>query len=604
MTHFIECGAGDRRRSGLTGCSLPISESAQACQNQDDFDKPVETPARRGFSISYMGKTLLSRVDPVAQGERAAAEAIVKEWTLYLCPSPLYGYGLDVFLTRLPENSALLCVEADRRLFEISEKSISLSETYSSKDFTKFALIFASSPHEVCVEVIKIWGKRRFRAVEELRLGGGRQLFEELYKSFTAVLRQEISLEWGNAMTLIRLGRLYARNLIRNLSGITDAQEINERTFGSSPVLVLGAGPSLDETLDQLSSLFTKTGINIKQTSNRPFKIVCVDTCLQALHKREIPPNLVVILESQHWNLRDFSGAKGRAIDAAIDLSALPPSALVLNGKRYFFATPWTELSLFSRLYKSGLMPETFLPLGSVALTAVAFALRSGSGTVLTAGIDFSFSLDFYHARGTPSRLERERTTCRTKSLINFNPALREGTFSAVSKNGMPVRSDPAMRTYALLFHREYGGNRRLLDIEGQGVSLGVRTIPVTEAFVVLSGGEKPLPVSCIHENKTGKKAAAAKREKTAAFVKNEIEALQELKSMLKGEAPLSVKRLEELLDFADYLWAHFPESAGSGGRRPQVTDESFLKRVRTEINPFIKRWETTILLMQPENGV
>ena len=83
------------------------------------MDSFKELPARaapdgrQGYSISYMGKTLLSRVDPITQGERLAAEIPIQERTLYFCPSPLYGYGLSVLLEKLPENSALLCVEAD-----------------------------------------------------------------------------------------------------------------------------------------------------------------------------------------------------------------------------------------------------------------------------------------------------------------------------------------------------------------------------------------------------------------------------------------------------------------------------------------------------------
>ncbi|MCL2319371.1 MAG: hypothetical protein FWC45_04745, partial [Treponema sp.] len=94
------------------------------------MDTPRELPARRGFSVSYRGKTLLSRIDPVAQGERLAAEIPAKERTLYFCPSPLYGYGLSLFLERLRtdarlKQSAVLCAEADEQLFEITEKAFS-----------------------------------------------------------------------------------------------------------------------------------------------------------------------------------------------------------------------------------------------------------------------------------------------------------------------------------------------------------------------------------------------------------------------------------------------------------------------------------------------
>jgi hypothetical protein len=72
-------------------------------------------------------------------------------------------------------------------------------------------------------------------------------------------------------------------------------------------------------------------------------------------------------------------------------------------------------------------------------------------------------------------------------------------------------------------------------------------------------------------------------------FIRREIDALEALREILAGAAP--PEPLEDLLDAADYLWAHFPECAGSASR-PPVTDLGFLKRVRTEIEPFLKLWE------------
>jgi hypothetical protein len=325
-----------------------------------------------------------------------------------------------------------------------------------------------------------------------------------------------------------------------------------------------------------------------------------VDTCLPALAQRAITPDLAVILESQHWNLKDFSGAKGREIDAAIDMSALPASTRVLAGRSFFFATPWTELGLFKRLAAAGLLPQTFLPLGSVALSAVALALRVTSGPVLIGGIDFSFTLDCYHACGTPDRLAQERTQLRTKSLMNAAAAFKDGAFTTISKNGENIRSDLAMRNYRDLFQREFGENTRLLDISGSGLPLGTKIVSLPEAFAILSG-ENTSDFRTLGEASADVGASEtasnypAKREKAAAFIRQEIETLRFLREALSGERAVKLQALEELLDAADYLWAHFPDCAGAGGRRPAATDESFLKRARTEIEPFLKCWEMAL---------
>ena len=575
MTKPSGASGGDNRNSFLNGVSKDFP-----------LEVPVESPARRGFSISYMGKTLLSRIDPVAQGENLAAEVSIERGTLYFCPSPLYGYGLSFLLENLEENSAILCVEADEKLYEISKKAF--LEPALSGGSKKLSLINTHSPESLCVFVNKIYGKRVFQRIVTIHLGGGWQIFPELYKDMEAVLRREINVEWSNAMTLIHLGRLYAKNLIRNLALIPESRNISALDFSSSPVLVLGAGPSLDSTLDELLELF---GGSIPKPEERGFKIICVDTSLPALNERGILPDLTVILECQQYNLKAFTGLKNHKISAALDLSALPASARVLAGDMFLFFTPWTELRLLERLAKSSIIPETIPPLGSVGLSGVALALRLGSGPVLTGGIDFSYSMDAYHARCTPGSKEQKMKQNRLRSLINVEAAFRLGAMNVISKNGKDVRSDPAMRNYRELFELKFGGNPRLLDINSSGLSLGIKTVSCSEAFAVLTRVTTHGTVCGTTYGVTSNTLC----NNIIDFIRSEIGVLDRLRNILTGAIESEAAQLEELLDKSDYLWAHFPECAGAGGRRPPHTDISFLKRVRTEIDPFLKLWEMSL---------
>jgi hypothetical protein len=560
-----------------------------------------EIPARQGFSVSYLVKTLLSKIDPVAQAERLAAGIDLNESTLYICPSPLYGYGLSLLLEKLPSNSAILCVDADEKLFELSKKAIGveaelLPNLPKGRKTKPVSLVQAKEAESLCALAKKIWGERVFRRVETIRLTGGWQLFPQLYSDMEAALRREIAVEWSNAMTLIRLGRLYSKNLIRNLAN-PGCADTDGPDWCSAGILALGAGPSLDPFLSELYVLYKG---KIPEPGERRFRIICVGACLPALADWGILPDIAVILESQHWNLRCFIGLQGQNIDAVIDLSALPASTRALKGRRYFFATPWAELAFLSRLRESGLLPETYPPMGSVGLNTVALALKIGSGPVITTGLDFSFVMDACHARSTPGRKDLENRQTRFRSLIDTDAALKDGTYTAVSKTGKQVRSNPAMRKYRDLFEQEFGGNPRLFDIMGSGLPLGVKTITTTEAFAILNeaGDQHTQPRNLARSNENKTQAA-----RIAAFARHEANTLKELKDMLTGAIPSKPERLEGLLDTADYLWAHFPECAGAGGKRPPAADLSFLKRVRTEIDPFIKLWEITLEELASQTG-
>jgi len=548
--------------------------------------------------FSYKGKTLLSRVDPADKADRVADTVPVIDGTLYLCPSPLYGYGLERLLSRLVQspNSAVLCIEAEPELFAISREHFSDELKRSSK----LHLTNTCDAAGLCALIRKEWGSRVFRRVQVLRLNGGWQLYPAL-DDLADTLRREIALDWGNAMTLAKLGRRYIRNMIRNLALIPKHPSIDRLSFGAEPVLALGAGPSLDPFLDALVHRF---GEAAREPDSRLFRIVCVDTCLPALRERGIRPDLAVILESQHWNLDDFTGLSGWDIPAAFDLSALPGSAGVLGNRLFLFFTSWTRLSLFIRLEAAGLLPASLIPLGSVGLSAVAISMRLTQENVITCGLDFSFTLDSYHARSTPGHLARLRHQNRFRSLLNTESVFEQPVIHAVSKTGGKVLSNPGMRNYRNLFENQFGsGSSRLFDITGSGLPLGIKTLSMEEAFSMLTSNNKLVNE---HSNMLTNSNKEINDEKILDFIDKEINHLELLRSILIGEASMDYSMLAGLINECDYLWAHFPDYAASSRRPDQAELEaggqavvSFLNRIRAEIDPFLKLWYKAISCIQ-----
>jgi hypothetical protein len=445
------------------------------------------------------------------------------------------------------------------------------------------------SAERLCAFVRQRWGSRRFRRLEVLRFSGAWRLYPELYAAIAEALRSAIATDWANAMTLVKLGRRYIRNFIRNLACIPRTLPVSSLSFGTRPVLVLGAGPSLDGFLDSFLGSFLDS---LGGAGGRPFRIVCVDTAIPSLRARNIRPDLVIALESQHWNLRDFVGARGWKAALAMDLSALPATARVLEGPCYTFFTPWTEMAFFGRLEAAGLLPERFPPLGSVGLSAVAAALKLSGGPVIVCGLDFSFTADSYHARSTPGHREKLRGQNRFRTVLNQAAAFRNSAFSVLSKSGRPVRSDPVMRNYRDLFEREFAAETRLKDVEGSGLPLGLSTLSPKEALAILQAGpagpETPETMDAETENPPCDRAAGLRE-----FIVGELGALEQLLGILRGDTAGAPGEIEALLDFCDYLWAHFPECAAAGRRPP--TDTVFLKRIRAEIEPFIGLMEISL---------
>jgi len=556
-------------------------------------------------NIVKNGKTLLSGKDPIGRALKIVNSVELRDRTLYFCPSPLYGYGLSEFLFRIEKetsSSAILCIECDAQLFELSKSGIDSSLLKNPR----LRLTNIDDAAALSAFVCNAWGARAFRRAEVIRLSGGWQLNSDLYNSLYESLCGGIATDWSNALTLSKLGRLYIRNALRNLAGLSCFLPLSDLSFGRRNVLVLGAGPSLDETLDALKGAFSG---ELKRPESRNFKIICVDTCLGALKDRGIIPDLAVILESQHWNLFDFISCNRWNVPAAVDLSCLPASARVLDSGGYLFMTPWTSLRIFSRFKKYGLLPPEIPPLGSVGLTAVEIARRVTSGKIICSGLDFSFTADKYHCKGAPGYRSKINRQNRFNGLLSTE-AYKEQSFAVLSKINIEdqnfgaqgnsikdsaVFSSPVMRHYLEMFKNEFGEDRRLLDIAGTGVSLGLKTLTINDFLNLLTVNEKRE----VKNEETGQKPdkilkSDENRQNIISFFESELERLLKLRGFLTGEAEVNTENLSVLIDECDYLWAHFPDYAA--GRKSNLSDVSFLKRIRAELDPMIKLIKNAII--------
>jgi len=236
-----------------------------------------------------------------------------------------------------------------------------------------------------------------------------------------------------------------------------------------------------------------------------------------------------------------------------------------------------------------------------VGLSAVAISLRLTQGVIITAGIDFSFSMDLYHARSTPGHLARLRRQNRFKGLLNADAAFGQSVFSAVSKNGTRVLSNPSMRNYRDLFEKQFAGcSSRLFDLAGSGLPLGIKTLSLDKALSSLTSNKHVVNRPYIDEITT------PDAEILNDFIHKEADRLLELRAMLTGESAMDYGILAGLVDGCDYLWAHFPDYAASSRRPDKAELEaggqaviSFLKRVRAEIDPFLKLWYKSVSCIQ-----
>ena len=174
---------------------------------------PLLVDTGRGLSIRHGGKWLYSSRDPLAAPVAAARAADVLPDTLYVVPSPCLCYGVRELSERLPASSAVLLLEADDALASIAERAL---------DDTGMSAAVASPAD--CVEAYKALESGatpcRFRRAVTVRLSGGYVLHEEAYRRSLAAIDADISIRFRNRLSLVRMGRLWTRNVIANLGSM------------------------------------------------------------------------------------------------------------------------------------------------------------------------------------------------------------------------------------------------------------------------------------------------------------------------------------------------------------------------------------------------
>jgi hypothetical protein len=244
-----------------------------------------------------------------------------------------------------------------------------------------------------------------------------------------------------NEQTLRRFGRLWVRNLARNLGEAAETPGIErlESLFSGLPAIVLAAGPSLDLVLPR-----------IKELSRRAL-VVCVDTALRSLLRCGIEPDFLVVVDPQYWNWRHLAGLSSPSSLLVSEMTTWP--AVFRAHRRGTF--------LGGSLFPLGRRIEAFTGEkgrlgagGSVATSAWDLCRLMGCSPVWMAGLDLSYPGGQTHARASLFEQRALAAGRRLEPASSAQAAALVGgpSFEGLSAEGGRVRSDQRMTLYAWWF--------------------------------------------------------------------------------------------------------------------------------------------------------
>lgn len=549
--------------------------------------------AEQGFSVLYQGKFLYSKYSPKKSSESIIDSLQVLDGTVYFCFSPVLLYGIKNLLEKAENcgpNFMFFLIEKDTELFALMKSQFETSEELKSDSIkNKIALLTPGELENLpsylwkisqnTFSGTKIPDPGTFKRIIPLNMSAGTQLNADFYTELFSNSQNVIQTFWKNRATLIKLGRLYSKNLLKNLTLIEKTEPL-ENFFSSvnKTILVLGAGPSLNETV-----------LQVIEKGKENFFVVAVDAALPVLSEMKIKADCVVAVESQLAIEKCYIGCIPSTLSSGALIFSDLTSRYSLNRKFFditknsgvklsFFSSDYTESRFFKNLSEKGILPYKFPAMGSVGLTAVSIALKlraSDNVNIFVSGLDFSYNLDSTHAKGT---WQNKRPFLHATKL---NPAYFGAVRSAfgsrtvkIEDNGKILYSDPSLLSYAENFKSVFKSEKNLFNCGKTGVNLSIENKNLETQK--LSGKTISAPDRKLKKSSNPEK-----------YLKEEIEILLAVKNYLTtGDKNCLPKNttLQEILEQREYLYLHFPD-----GHLCRASDIDFLKRVRTEIDWVLK---------------
>ncbi|MDC7125854.1 MAG: DUF115 domain-containing protein, partial [Spirochaetales bacterium] len=412
-----------------------------------------------------------------------------------------------------------------------------------------------------------------------VRLNQGYMLFRKQYEIFLKNSLDYIQQYWKNRMTLIHMGRLWCKNIFQNLSLVKETNTINDIKT-SKPVILIGAGESLEESLSYL-----------KEKRDNLF-IIAVDTSVRTLLSNSIPPDLIIILESQHANIYDFYDTRAFSIPVAADLTSSPEILRKFKGKKYLFLSKFDNCSIIDLLKRENLCPPIIPPLGSVGISGLYIASLISNSDVFYTGIDFAFTPDKYHANGSPTHISMMFNTKRTNPGGFFSVCWNGKRERITDKTGNHAYTDLVMKSYKETLNSLSDFKKNLFNIGFKGLETSIQLYDfckldeqIEKKQEIISTLEKLENPSPEYNNK-----------KIKDFLTGQIDILNNTVEMIVNFINNQDSKKTQLLNnlnLINYTWIFFPDASIT----PSL-NITFLKRVLFSASWFINIIENSIKML------
>ena len=240
---------------------------------------------------------------------------------------------------------------------------------------------------------------------------------EKVWPDSASWVWKEISEAVKIIQSLIATRSFFGKRWLKNMGDnfIFTEKPVNLDFFGENniennePSFFAGAGPSLDEVLDNYSD-------NINEIFN-----IAAASALPAVLSRNIKLDLCVSTDGGFWaanHLKYLKDEKFKETALAFPLEAKIPYQILKNNNCLFLSYGSSLENLF--FTNLGIAPIPAKRNGTVSGTAIERLLDEAGGKIFIAGLDLKESKGFSHCSPHESQIQKEIKANRLDTLSNF----------------------------------------------------------------------------------------------------------------------------------------------------------------------------------------
>jgi len=421
----------------------------QFSSNKNKIDIEISKSGDKCLKIE--NTYLHSKYNPINEAEKWASQIEISNNKIIFVFGLGLGYHIDSLLDKLsniPDNNILIVIiEPDENIYNITkENNIKLWDKLSNHKHK-----FIIGINDVLSKIYKIISElsiSNFSGFQIECLRNWYNLYTELHDYLSANIATIIKEYIANGLTTLELQRLWFKHFFYNIPVICDKSTINDIKYNNTnnPVLLISAGASLRKSLDIIEKYKDK------------LSIICVDTALLPLLQKNICPDIVVSLDSQIHNYKDFFSINEYLNNQdtnyllACDITIYPTIIRSHKGKTIVFSsdTDSSQYKLLVDTYKNLANQHENIELscgGSVSTSALDLAIKLGFRDIFFVGQDLGYLPGLTHSPGCPSYNKRlfNSNKYRTPFSETYTYYSRRNVTINKNKNDELIYNDLAM---------------------------------------------------------------------------------------------------------------------------------------------------------------